>query len=321
MAIPVQPLILGVDVSKADLAVCVDPQSPVQIITNTPHAIAQWLKSLPLGPACLAVEATNTFHLELVEQAHKAGYTVYLIDGYRLSRYRDSIGGRAKTDRSDAQLLQRYLSREQDNLRPWTPPPAGYTALQRLLHRRAALVQARVALQQSLAGIPELKRSTAALLRQLTRLDALIQQRLLETMAQLNWTADGKRCQAIEGIGPLTAAALTMTFHRGQFRNSDAFIAFLGLDVRVRDSGKMRGRRKLTKKGDPELRRLLFLAAMQASRSATWKAFYQRHLDRGLAKIQALVILARKLARVAFALLKNQADYHPKTRQEACLQT
>lgn len=318
---PVQPLILGADVSKADLAVCIDPESPVQIITNTPHAITQWLQSLPLGPACLAVEATNTFHLDLVEQAHQAGHTVYLIDGYRLSRYRDSIGTRAKTDASDAQLLQRYLSREQDNLRPWTPPPAGYTALQRLLHRRAALVQARVTLQQSLAGIPELKRSTTALLRQLTRLDALIQQRLLGTMTQLNWTTDSKRCQAIEGIGPLTAAALTMTFHRGHFKNSDAFIAFLGLDVRIRDSGKMRGRRKLTKKGDPELRRLLFLAAMQASRSATWKAFYQRHLDRGLAKIQALVILARKLARVAFALLKNQTDYQPKTRQGACMQT
>jgi transposase len=321
MAMPVQSLIIGVDVSKATLAVCLSPGTPVQSIPNTPQAIAQWLKPLPLGPVCLAIEATNTFHLELLEQAHKAGHTCYLIDGYRLSRYRDSIGGRAKTDATDAQLLQRYLSREQDHLRPWEPPPAGYTALQQLLHRRATLVQARVALQQSLAGIPELKRSCTALLRQLTRLDTLIQKRLRETLAQLDWSADCQRCQAIEGIGPLTAAALTMTFHRGRFRSADAFIAFLGLDVRVRDSGKMRGRRKLTKKGDPELRRLLFLAAMQASRSATWKAFYQRYLERGLAKIQALVILARKLARVAFSLLKNQSDYQPKCVQEVCVQT
>ena len=176
-------------------------------------------------------------------------------------------------------------------------------------------------MQQSLAGIPGLKRSCTALFRQLTRLDTLIQKRLQEILAQVNWSADSQRCQAIEGIGPLTAAALTMTFHRGRFRGADAFIAFLGLDVRVRESGKMRGRRKLTKKGDPELRRLLYLAAMQASRSATWKAFYQRHLERGLSKIQAFVILARKLARVAFALLKNQSEYQPKGCQEACVQT
>jgi transposase len=321
MAMPVQPLCIGVDVSKATLALCLAPGTLVQTIPNTPPAIGRWLKSLPAGPISLAVEATNTFHLNLVERAHQAGHTIYLLDGYRLSRYRDSIGSRAKTDAGDAQLLQRYLSREQDNLRPWTPPPAGYTALQRLLHRRAVLVQARVTLQQSLAGIPELKRSCVALLRQLTRLDTLIQKRLREILTQLNWNADCHRCQAIEGIGPLTAAALTMTFHRGRFRNSDAFIAFLGLDVRVRDSGQLRGRRKLTKKGDPELRRLLFLAAMQAARSATWKPLYQRYLNRGLAKIQALVILARKLARVAFALLKNQTNYHPKITQETCVQT
>lgn len=41
---------------------------------------------------------------------------------------------------------------------------------------------------------------------------------------------------------------------RGRFKTSDAFIAFLGMDVRVRDSGGYRGRRKLTKAGDPELR-------------------------------------------------------------------
>jgi transposase len=267
------------------------------------------------------VEATNTFHVNLVELAHRAGHTVYLVDGYRLNRYRDSIGGRAKTDASDAQLLRRYLVREQEDLRPWAPPPKGYATVQRLLHRRATLVQARVALQQSLADIPGLKRSATAMLRQINRLDALIQKQLFETLRQLDWTSAWRRCQAIEGVGPLTAAALTVTFQRGAFRSSDAFIAFIGLDVRVRDSGKLRGRRKLTKKGDPELRRLLYLAAMQACRSQTWHAFYQRHLDRGLSKIQALVILARKLARVAFALLKNQSDYRPKTIDGPCAQT
>lgn len=112
-----------------------------------------------------------------------------------------------------------------------------------------------------------------------------------------------------------------MSFHRGAFRSSDAFVAFLGLDVRVRDSGQLRGRRRLTKKGNPELRRLLFVAAMQATRSRSWKDFYQRHLDRGFSRVQALVILARKLARVTFALLKNQTDYRPRYLKEACMET
>ncbi len=321
MAMPVQPLFIGVDVSQASLSVCCDPTQDVHTLANTREAIRQWLATLPAGPVRLAVEATNTFHLELIHQAHEAGHTVYLLDGYRLNRYRDSLGLRAKTDANDAELLRRYLSREYPDLRPWAPPPKGYLSLQRLLHRRANLVRARVALQQSLTGIPELQDQAQTLFRQLRQLDCRIQQLLHHTLTQLHWTADYQRCLAIEGIGPLTATALTTTFHRGSFRHSDAFIAFLGLDVRVRDSGQARGRRKLTKKGDPELRRLLFLAAMQAARSTTWQTFYQRYLNRGLAKIQALVILARKLARVAFALLKNQSTYQPQSTTDACRQT
>ncbi|MFO7763698.1 MAG: IS110 family transposase, partial [Wenzhouxiangellaceae bacterium] len=49
--------------------------------------------------------------------------------------------------------------------------------------------------------------------------------------------------------------------------------------------------------------------------------FYEYHLNRGRSKIQALVILARKLARVAFALLKNQSEYEPKIRSEGCIAT
>lgn len=321
MAIPAQPILIGVDVSKATLAICLGPDQPVQTLDNDRKIIARWLAALPAEPVCIAAEATNTFHLDLVDLAHHAGHAVYLVDGYRLSRYRDSIGTRAKTDASDAQLLQRYLAHERDSLRPWSPPPEGYRTLQRLLQRRATLVRARVALQQSLADLPGLKRSASALFRQLERIDLLIQKGLVDTLTKLDWNADFKRCQGIEGVGPLTAAALTMSFHRGAFHSSDAFVAFLGLDVRVRDSGQLRGRRRLTKKGNPELRRLLFLAAMQAARSRSWKGFYQRHLDRGFAKVQALVILARKLARVAFALLKNQSEYQPRYLKEACMET
>lgn len=321
MAMSVQPLCIGVDVSKTHLTVCLDADQPLQEIPNTASAIDHWLARLPAAPIAVAVEATNTYHLAVAERTRRAGHTVYLVDGYRLSRYRDSLGGRAKTDATDARLLQRYLARERADLRPWTPPPPGYASIQRLLHRRATLVRARVALQQSFAELPELKRSATATLRQLERLDTLIQKRLRQALRQLGWHTHAQRCQAIEGVGPLTAAALVLAFQRGAFRHADAFVAFLGLDVRVRESGQFRGRRKLTKRGDPELRRLLYLAAMQASRSATWQPFYQRHLARGLSKIQALVILARKLARVAFALLKNHTDYQPKPNPQPCAQT
>ncbi|HEB95248.1 MAG TPA: IS110 family transposase, partial [Sedimenticola thiotaurini] len=41
----------------------------------------------------------------------------------------------------------------------------------------------------------------------------------------------------------------------------------------------------------------------------------------GLAPVQALVILARKLARVAFAILRNGSNYQPRITKSACVET
>lgn len=316
MANQVQPTLLGVDVSQAELVVNVNGEATLTL-ANTLKAIRSWLQSWQ-EPLEVALEATNDFHLTLAEEAHRQGHRVYVINGYQLNRYRESIGGRAKTDAGDARLLVRYLQREREELRPWTPPPAGYRTVQRLLRRRATLVQSKIRLQQSLASLPELKSSLKAVVKRLDHLDTLIQKRIRQALRQANWHGDARRCQAIEGIGPTTAAALVMAYHRGPFHSSDAFIAFLGLDVRVRDSGKKRGQRRLTKQGDPELRRLLYLAAMQAKRQPAWQDYYQRCLDRGLAPIQALNVLSRKLARVAFALLRNGTDYVPR---KPCIET
>lgn len=311
MAMPVQPINIGIDVAKQKLDLYRDDSGTHEILQNTRKDIRRWLATLPKN-AELAVEATGTYHVELVEMAYAKGFRVYVVDGYQLSHYRKGTGGRAKTDRTDASLLARYLRSERDELRAWAPPKGPYRQIQMLLTRRAKLVKASVMLNQSLSGIKGLQAGLSALKRQINRLDQQIEKHLRTLMRESDLMADVLRCQAIEGVGFLTATALVMANLRGDFKDSDAFIAFLGLDVRVRDSGKQVGRRKLTKKGSSEIRRLLHNAAMAAKRSQTWGGYFDRYVARGLSKTQALVILARKLARVAFSLLKNQSEYRPE---------
>lgn len=311
-----EPELIGIDTGKSELVVC-RHDGQMQSLANRNTDLRRWLKSLP-GPACIAIEATGTYHLRLLELAHAAGHHLYVVDGMRLSRYRESVGGRAKTDLADARLLQRYLQRERDQLRLWEPPAPGYLRLQRLLHRRARLVRMRTALNQSLAEVPDLRKTCRALLTQLDTVLRRFDRALHQLAVQTGLQPDLARLQAVEGLGPLSCVALANVFRRGHFRSSDAFIAFLGMDVRVRDSGRSRGRRKLTKQGDPELRRLLHNAAMAAARKGRWKTLYETYQARGLSKTQALVILARKLARLAFSLLKFQSDYCPSRH---CMQT
>ena len=317
MAKPITPVMVGVDVSKAELVIARSDSKDLERIANTAQAIGGWLKTLA-GRTKIALEATGTYHRTLATLAHQAGVELYLLDGYRLNRYRDGVGNRAKTDPADARLILRYLSKELSDLKPWVPPHDAFYRIQSLLRRRASLVHTRITLTQSLDDMPDLKSASKRLSNNIKDIERLIERRLKEAMAEVGWQSDAQRCKAIEGIGDLTSVALANTFHRGEFKNSDAFVAYLGMDVRVRDSGKQVGRRKLTKKGDPELRRLLYNAAMSARRTKAWSGLYETYLSQGLKTTQALVKLGRKLARIAFALMKNQSMYRPKMPVTCC---
>ncbi|MDD1017015.1 transposase, partial [Pseudomonas sp. TNT2022 ID1025] len=178
MAMRVDKLIVGVDVAKAELVVHHDDRDELIRLKNSKLEIKRWLKQQPRNTA-LSVEATNIYHLDLVELAHGAGLTVYIIDGFQLSNYRKSVGGRVKTDPSDARLLSRFLKNEGADLRPWSPPPAVYGKLQSLLRRRASLVSARTAMTQSWANEGLLKVAFDTFVKSIDDLDLLIHTRAL----------------------------------------------------------------------------------------------------------------------------------------------
>lgn len=89
----------------------------------------------------------------------------------------------------------------------------------------------------------------------------------------------------------------------------------------LKQSGRWQGRCKLTKKGDGEVRRLLYNAAMQGRRSPQWEPYYLRLRGRGMSSTAALVALSRKLAKVSFALLRTDAPFVPAACENACVTT
>lgn len=309
---------IGVDVAKSWLDVAMG-SGPVQRIENGPGAIGAWLATLP-GPVQLAVEATGRYHEALVQAAWAAGHRVYLVSPLRLSRYREAVGVRAKTDRADAVLLQRYLAQEGAHLVAWSPRSAGSERLWRLLKRRATVVRAQVQLRQSLGDEPALAAARAELLAPFAAVLRRLDRQLVALARELGWGTDLDRLQAVPGIGPVTALGLLAAYRRGDFPAADHFVAYLGLDVRVRDSGRSRGRRRLSKQGEPELRRLLFNAAMAGCRQGRWHRYYQGLRARGLPSTAALMALARKQVRLAFSLLHHQTTFD-RARWEACAST
>lgn len=300
---------IGVDVSKAWLEVCAWPQQQVCRVANEPRAIRQWLTGLGSGSAVrLALEPTGHYHLAVAQAACRSGVEVYLVNPRQLHHYRYSVGLRHKSDAHDAWLLARYLAHEAAVLRPYRPLDRRLQLLWRLLKRRGVVVKNRQQLRQSLAevGVP-CREVLSSLERLLGRLD----RRIARLLAELGLAEEWGRCRTIPGIGAVSAAALVAAYHRGAFASADAFVAYLGLDVRLRESGQMKGRRKLSKHGEAEVRRVLYCASHAARHAPCFEAYYQRQLAKGLPKTAARMILARKLVRIAFALMSRKETFQP----------
>lgn len=322
MAMRAEKIIYGIDVSQEWLDYCRYGADKATQIRNDRRAIDGWLRTMAGPLTAIAVEATNTYHERVVERALHFGMTVYVISGYQLRHYANSLNIRMRTDAVDAQLLARFLDREIDALRPYQPRSPEHQRIIRLLKRRALLVKQRQQLHQSFAGLAELRSSVRSVSRRLQQLIALIDRRLHQLAREVGWNKDLVRLRSLPGVGPLNALALCSAYRSGQFVHRDPFVAFLGLDVRTKDSGKHKGRRKLTKKGESEYRRLLHNAAMAATKKGRYFRQEYQHLQaRGLCKIAALVVIARKIVRLAFTLLSRQTTFEPARHRGGCMPT
>lgn len=303
--------LLGADVASRHIDVARGAQAEVTRIGNDPQAIARWLKSVPPG-SVLAMESTGRYHLTLARLAHERGLTVYVLNARDVRHYANSVGKRGKTDRMDAQLLARYIERERSDLHPWKPLPPEQEHLATLLRQRASIMRHKTAIAQSLREDRLMGELLGALTAQFDQALKLLDTQIRAAVQALpQGTTLLKRISSIPGIGLLTGAALLQLFLRLGHVRADAVIGFTGLDPRPMDSGNKRGKRRLSKRGPAELRRLLYNAAMSASRTAAWSATYANERAKGLASTAALVVLARKLVRVAFSLFKTESFFDP----------
>ena len=312
------PLSIGVDVSKDYLIVACAQQSFAHTkLANRRAVLFAWLKQLPAGSR-IGMEATGSYHELLARLAHRLGLSVYVLNPKDLRHYAKATGQRAKTDRVDAAVVARYVAKEHEHLHSWYPPSAVQRQLQRLMRRRAKLTSARSSMRATLRDVTSLRAHSRALLKHFDAVIAKIDAQARELIkADQQREQAFQRLDAIPAVGNAVGIGLLASLERWVLPRADAFVAFIGLDPRPEDSGKKSGRRRLSKRGDPELRRLLYVAAMSASRTRVWAPLYQRALARGLSRIEALVVLARHIARTAWSIYTHRTHFDPQRVQRA----
>ncbi|MBD8890702.1 transposase, partial [Roseibium litorale] len=190
----------------------------------------------------------------------------------------------------------------------FTPAAKELAHLTALAARRQELISMKVAETNRLKapGPQALKNTCKALLRtikaQLELLDQQVED-LIETCQSLKRRVAVSR--SLPGVGPRTAIGLAASMPElGTLRRRQA-AALAGTAPHPRDSGTLRGYRKM-RGGRPQVRTILFMAALAASRAnGPLKAFYQRLIQNGKKPIVAISALMRKIIVILNARIRE----------------
>lgn len=115
----------------------------------------------------------------------------------------------------------------------------------------------------------------------------------------------------IPDFGKFTVAAiLANTGDLTKYRHPDQVIKLAGLNLYEISSGEHRGRVRITKRGRPHLRKILYMAALRASRRrGSLRDYYSTLTAGGLEPTAALVAVMRKLIRIIWALVKKSETF------------
>ena len=304
---------IGVDVGKASLSYSqLDPRSQQLLaygtVANDPTGIAQLLAQVPSEEPWV-LEATGRYGDALVAAAQAAGRTVLHAPPRQAQAFLRAVQPRAKTDRLDSLGLARYALAVP--LRPYPRKSPLVEELSQLLAARRGLSQALMRLRQQRRCLPLAESSLARAIAAVRAEQRALDGQLAAVVADSVLAADVARLQTVPGIGALTATALAVCLHSKQFAHPDQFVAYIGLDVRVHESGQRRGRAQLSHHGDAELRRLLYSCALASVRAKPnpFGAQYARERAKGLPSTAAACAVARKLARTCWSLVTHQSTY------------
>lgn len=207
----------------------------------------------------------------------------------------------------------------------WNPPPLEYRDLRQLLQRIDNLdnmIRQEKNRSEALQFGPYFEEVLRSIGRNIAYLENERNLLLQQIKEFLGWHPSLKEevtlLKSIPGIGELTALRLACTLEGGQrFRTARQFAAYLGLTPKERQSGSsVKGRTRISKMGPKELRKALYMPAIVAKASnPDIRALFGRLLERGKSKMSALGAAMRKLAHIAFGVVKNRITYSPMACQ------
>ncbi len=305
-----EPLFVGIDVSKDRLDVALRPTEEVFVVDRNAAGLAALIERLrPLAPALIALEATGGFETVVAAALAAAGLPLVVINPAQVRAFARAIGQRAKTDAIDAAVIAHFAAATRPAPRPL--PDEATRLLADLVTRRRQIIDMIGAERQRERRAPRrLKKSITRLLkaleRELSSVDADIDDAVRGSAI---WRETEDLLASVPGVGPVIARTLIAELPELGRLDRKKIAALAGLAPFTRQSGQWRGK-SFIGGGRTSVRAALFMGAMVARRhNPILKAFFERLVAAGKPRMVALIAVARKLLTILNAILRDQKPW------------
>lgn len=324
---------VGIDISKEKFTACLymyDRLSDEGCCTgsvefaNTRQGFNQmvkWSRKEALKGRALTylMEPTGVYYEPLAYHLDKIGQTLYVVLPNKARKFCEAESIKTKTDAMDARCLA-LMGCASRKLRPWSPPKAIYRELRQLTRFRADLCKLRTSVtnrQESLLHMEGASKNVQKGCEELvSEIDKLMEKNEKDITAKL---AEDKELEArinriatAKGVGATTitcVVAETQGFHL--IENRKQLTSYAGLDVKAKQSGKEDPKHTISKKGNANIRAVLYMPAMSAARcnrqaKAAYDRICQKHPKEKMIGITAVM---RRLLLLIYTLWKNGEEY------------
>lgn len=315
---------VGIDVSAAELAVCIVGRSGARTETtfvNDDDGHQKLVAAIRKVSTCarICLEATGMYSLDPALALQRAGMKVTVANPWRTHSFAQAQLQRGKTDKVDAAMLADFVRRME--FVEWVPPSAERLQLRAIVRRIHAHTKALTAEKNRLHSgeyssttpsvvLDDINDHISMLEARIERLEEaalqLIQstQDLAELYALLLTIKGVAKKSSIRLLGELAVLPPDMSVRQ--------WVASVGLDPRPNSSGKYQGMTRISKLGNAHVRGALYLPAVTAVRCLPEaSALHARLVNKGLTSRQATVAVMRKMLHGIWAVMHHRVPFEP----------
>ncbi len=310
---------VGIDISKLTFDVAIKKEKGNYChykLSNDGEGFKKLMSLLNKEIDSCVMEASGPYYLKLATFLHDNKVQVSVINPLVIRRFSQMRMMRTKTDKKDAVMIAEYGKTETPKI--WEPEESYVLELkqmqayvEQLNKSRTGLIRQQEAFKQNPIKCLVMNKSIAKMVSTIEKEIARIEQQM-EGLVKKHHQKLFDQMQSIPGLGKKTSMQLiVLSGGFSKFENAKQLSSYVGLSPRIFESGtSVKGKAKICKMGMSRVRAMLYVCAWTAKKcNKACRDLYNRLLEKGKAKKLALIAVANKLLKQAFAIATKNDFY------------